>query len=207
MNQVETWRSTLDHILSQEEYQAYYQDNRNILQRIWDWVKEWVMDLINKWFSGLSPSSTTGDIIVAGLFILMGIVVISLAIYLIRNFRRRQRLKRHQPLQSMSAQGVSLLDYQRLLEEAETVENYQAAVRLRFLILLFELDHEQWLIKERWKTNWDYYQELKRLKKDKAEPFYQLAVYFEATTYGNKQVKLEDYQKYTKRVQALKQEE
>lgn len=207
MNQSERWRSTLDQILSDQEYQAYYQDNRNILQRIWDYVKEWVIELLSKWFSGLSPSSTTGDIIVAILFIVMGIVVISLAIYLVKNWQRRKRLKRNQPLKGMATNNLSLFDYQQSLKEAESEQNYQAAVRLRFLILLFELDQQQWLKQERWKTNWDYYQELKRLKKNKSEPFYQIAVYFEAVTYGNKLVELEDYQKYVDQLQAFGREE
>jgi len=40
MTQVETWHSTLEKILNSKEYQAYYQDNRNILQRIWDYIKK-----------------------------------------------------------------------------------------------------------------------------------------------------------------------
>ncbi|GAA4060449.1 DUF4129 domain-containing protein [Amphibacillus indicireducens] len=204
MNQVESWRSTLDQILSEHEYQAYYQDNRNILQRIWDFVKEWVLDLIYQWFNGLTPSSATGDLIVAILFIVMAIVVASLAIYLLKNWQRRQRLKRDQPLKGLTINAQSLQDYQRSLEEAEANNNYQAAVRFRFLILLFELDQKQWLNKERWKTNWDYYQEIKRLKKDQAESFYQLAVYFEAVTYGNKQVERDDYLQYVRRAGGMK---
>lgn len=204
MNPVESWRSTLDQILSEQEYQAYYQDNRNILQRIWDFVKEWVLDLIYQWFNGLTPSSATGDLIVAILFIVMAIVVVSLAIYLLKNWQRRQRLKRDQPLKGLTINSQTLKDYQRSLQEAETNENYQAAVRFHFLILLFELDQKQWLNKERWKTNWDYYQEIKRLKKDQAEPFYQLAIYFEAVTYGNKQVNQDDYQQYVRRAGGMK---
>src|SRR5699024_8968595 len=102
MNPVESWRSTLDQILSEQEYQAYYQDNRNILQRIWDFVKEWVLDLIYQWFNGLTPSRATGDLIVAILFIVMAIVVVSLAIYLLKNWQRRQRLKRDQPLKGLT---------------------------------------------------------------------------------------------------------
>ncbi|BAM46715.1 MAG: hypothetical protein GX972_03320 [Amphibacillus sp.] len=207
MTQVETWHSTLEKILNSKEYQAYYQDNRNILQRIWDYIKEWVLELINKWFDGLTPSSSVGDLIVAVILIVLMLVVVCLAIYLIRNFHRSKQLKRHQPLKEITINGVSILEYQNLLEEAELKHNYQASVRFQFLILLYELDQMQWLKVERWKTNWDYYQEIKSMSREKAEQFYQLAIYFEATTYGNRQVDNAAYEKYVKQVQAFKQEE
>lgn len=207
MNSVESWRRTLDQILNKEEYQMYYRDQRNLLQRLWDRLKEWVMDLIYEWFGGLTPSSTTGDIIVALLLIAVLVAVLFLAIYLIRNWRVTKQLKTTRPLKGIDIQSAFIEDYQNSLKVAEADENYKLAVRYQFLILLFKLDNKNWLIKENWKTNWDYYQELARTRKRKSELFYPLAVYFEAVTYGNMQVKSDDYLNYVKKIHAFEQEE
>src|SRR5690625_5163628 len=119
MNPIHSWEKMLDQILKGQEYQVYYQDNRNLLQRLWDWIKEWVLELIYEWFGGLSPSSTAGDIIVAILLFVGLIIVIMLAVYVMRYWRGNQRLKKSQPFVDIDTQSLTLTDYQTSLAKAE----------------------------------------------------------------------------------------
>ncbi|WP_440896449.1 DUF4129 domain-containing protein [Amphibacillus sp. Q70] len=207
MKQANAWRGVLEEILSTDEFQAYYQDQRNIFQRIWDWLKEWVTNLFQEWFSGLSPSSSIGDAILVILLTIGLILVCLLVAFALINWQRRKRLKDNQPLKNFSSQTLTFKDYQERFEEAEEREHYPEAIRYRFLLLLFNLEEKQLIKIERWKTNWDYFKELTQINEDQAERFYQLAVYFEAVTYGNKKVKSDDYHNYLTRVHAFEQEE
>jgi len=207
MNPIHSWEKMLDQILKGQEYQVYYQDNRNLLQRLWDWIKEWVLELIYEWFGGLSPSSTAGDIIVAILLFVGLIIVIMLAVYVMRYWRGNQRLKKSQPFGDIDTQSLTLTDYQTSLAKAEQNKNYSLAIRYQFLVLLVKLDQREWILKKSWKTNWDYYQELKQDRERNAELFYQLAVYFDSVTYGNRHVNAEDYQTYVKKIQRYELEE
>lgn len=207
MKQSDTWRGVLEEILTGKEYQIYYQDQRNIIERIWDWLKEWIGNLLSEWFSGLSPSSSVGDAIVVILLTIGMILVSVLVVFSITSWYRKRHLKHNQPLKNISSQTLTFEDYQQHLSEAEEAEYYQEAVRYRFLLLLFILEEKTSIKIERWKTNWDYFRELEQISHYQAERFYQLAVYFEAVTYGNKVVKSEDYHNYLKRVHAFEQEE
>src|SRR5690625_1515879 len=93
-------RERLEEILSQREYQVYYEENRNFLQILWDRLTTWFMDLLNEWFSGLEPSNAFADtllVILIGVVILLAVVVIFLVL---RSIRRKQAAKEYQPFQS-----------------------------------------------------------------------------------------------------------
>lgn len=207
MEQSNTWHDVLDELLTGDEYQAYYQDQRNLLQRIWDGIKEWLGNLFADWLGGLNPSSSVGDLIVVVLLVVGLIVVVFLVILSLANWRRKYRLKNNHPLKNISSQNLSIRDYQGHLKKAEDREDYQEAIRFKFLLLLFDLEAKGSIKTARFKTNWDYFGELEQINTDQAEHFYPLAVYFESVTYGNKIVNAKDYHDYLKRVQAFEQEE
>jgi len=207
MEQSNRWRGILDQILTRDEYQIYYQNQGNLLQRIWNRVKEWIDKLFTDWLGELSPSSSVGDLIIIVLLVVGLIIVTFLVILSIANWRRKHRLKNNQSLKNISSQSLSINDYQRRIKKAEKTADYQRAIRYRFLLLLFELEEKGLIKTERFKTNWDYFKELEQINNDRAEHFYPLAVYFESVTYGNKIVKAKDYHDYLNRVRAFEQEE
>ncbi|WP_268872907.1 DUF4129 domain-containing protein [Neobacillus fumarioli] len=54
--------------------------------------------------------------------------------------------------------------------------------------------HEKnWLEARIWKTNWDYYDELRRVDLQEADQFYRLAQIFDEVTYGERTVSKEEY--------------
>ena len=85
---------------------------------------------------------------------------------------------------------------QRHLEEAkvqENIEDYRLSTRHLFLALLLSF-HEKGLLEARiWKTNWDYYDELRKVDQSKADQFYQFAQFFEEVTYGERTVMKNEY--------------
>src|SRR5690625_6609250 len=84
-----------------------------------------------------------------------------------RYWRGNQRLKKSQPFGDIDTQSLTLTDYQTSLAKAEQNKNYSLAIRYQFLILLVKLDQREWILKKSWKTNWDYYQELKQDREDR----------------------------------------
>src|SRR5699024_7868518 len=90
-------REDLQEILSQREYQVYYEDNRNFLQ-IWSYnIKTWVRDLVSEWLSGMEPSNAFADTLRVSL--IGAVVRLSLFVLFIdvRSVRRRRALQEHQP--------------------------------------------------------------------------------------------------------------
>ncbi|SEO64267.1 hypothetical protein SAMN04488134_11045 [Amphibacillus marinus] len=207
MNEHEQLRQTLERILAQDTYQAYYQDQRNIFQRIRDWLFEWGGKLLERWFGGLSPSQSVGDAIIVLLLIIVGIFLIVLIGLLSTNMLRRYQLKRKHGLALNKLDPASEEDYWKQFDQAIHEQDLQKAVRIRFILALFVLDKNDLLNVQSWKTNWDYFNELSGHHKTIATQFYQVAVYFESVTYGNKPVHSAPFDQFLKQVEQLEQEE
>ncbi|WP_047983930.1 DUF4129 domain-containing protein [Ornithinibacillus californiensis] len=196
MTDLDQARDKIEDILNEREYQIYYEDNRNFLEKWWDSVVEWFQELIASIFNSLEPSNG----LASGLVIIMVIVVIVLVVlaiyFLVRNYRRKREFQDSEPLYHNHEKDWT---YREHLVEANKLEqkgSYQLAIRHMFLALLLHF-HQRGFVEARiWKTNWEYYEELKKLQKERAESFYQLARSFEDVVYGEQTVGSELYVSY-----------
>lgn len=192
-------RKELEDILSQREYQVYYENEQNFIQTWWADVKEWFRDLLSELFSDLNPSNGFADtllVIIIGVVVLLALLVIFL---FVRSSVRKRSVKGRQPFQSTSELEWSVA---RHLEEAnrqEQLENYALATRHQFLAVLLYFHKRDWLEARTWKTNWEYFSELERQDKEIARSFYDLARIFDEVFYGERQIDYPDYKKYRKK--------
>lgn len=186
-------REQLEKILDQQEYQAYYVDSRNTLQIWWDEFKAWLADLLSRLFPSMeNTSGTAGNIMV----LVIILVIIVLAAFVITYFVRSNRFgrnKKYKPFQS----GVELeWSFQQHVDESkkfEEMEDYSLATRHLFLGLLLKFHERQWLEAKIWKTNWEYYDELRREQKELAEFFFNFALLFDRATYGKQKIEKDEY--------------
>lgn len=199
MNGTDKARDHLNDILQQQEYQVYYEDNRNIFQILWDKAKEWLGEKLLELLALLNPAGGLSNLVF--LLIAVGVVVlIGVVIFLaIRRTGRRRRLSSQSPLRTG---GEMHWSHQEHLDEADRQEqngDYSAAARHVFLALLLYF-HERGLLEARiWKTNWEYAAELKQTDTGRAEQFYSLALLFDEAVYGKRKLTQTEYKDYRDR--------
>jgi hypothetical protein len=159
----------------------------------WEKAKEWIAHLLQKLFPSFhSASKASVPILIAVIIVVL--ILLGVAIFFtIRHQRRKRMLRNRKPLQSMKEMNWS---FQRHLEETgkqESLGEYSLSTRHLFLALLLYFHEQEWLVARIWKTNWDYYDELRKVNQQDAQQFYQLARFFDEVTYGGRQVRREEY--------------
>ncbi|MGD6871375.1 DUF4129 domain-containing protein [Sutcliffiella horikoshii] len=186
-------REQLEGILDQQEYQVYYADTRNTLQIWWDEFKAWLADLLSRLFPSMeNTSGTAGNIMILVIILVIVILGAFVITYLAKN-NPFGRNKKNKPFQS----GVELeWSFQQHVNEAkkfEEVGDFSLATRHLFLGLLLNFHERQWLEAKIWKTNWEYYDELRREQKELAQFFFDFALLFDRATYGKQKIEKDDY--------------
>jgi hypothetical protein len=185
-------REDLQEILKDREYRIYQNDSAGLLETWWNRVKEWFADLLADMIPTLEPSKNFAGTTLTIIIILIILLLLFLFI-LVRNGKRRKMLRQNMPLQTMNEIHWS---YQKHLAEAnklEALNEYTSSTRHMFLALLLYF-HEKELLKARiWKTNWEYYDELKKVNQQWASQFYHLARIFDEVTYGKRVISKEEY--------------
>jgi hypothetical protein len=159
----------------------------------WDRAKDWMAEQLENLFPSIdSVSRASGPILISIIVVVIILFALS-AFFLIRNSRRNRLLRKQKPLQARKDINWT---YQKHLDEAEKHERYNdytLSTRHLFLALLLYF-HEKGLLEARiWKTNWDYYDELRKVNSQKAELFFKLARFFEEVTYGERKVQKDEY--------------
>ncbi|MBO0995089.1 DUF4129 domain-containing protein [Bacillus sp. SD088] len=195
-------RQDLEEVLNGKEYQVYNQDTQNILQIWWSKAKQWLIDQLEKLFPSIETIDTSANILLITLIVIV-VLLLAITITLFIRLRVRKRRFRHQkPLQNLSEMEWS---YQRHLAETKKLEevgDYRKATRHLFLALLLYFNQCRWLEAKIWKTNWEYYAELKRTHPAWAQKFYSLAHFFDKVTYGEHQIEEIEYEHYKKDILA-----
>ncbi len=185
-------RGDLEEILKRKEYTVYY-ESKGLFATWWDKAKEWIATQLEKLFPAIDSASRVSGTILIAIIVLIVFLLVIAAFFVIRNMRRNQVLRKQKPLQSRREMNWTS---QRHLEEAEKhvrIEDFTLSTRHLFLALLLSL-HEKGLLEARiWKTNWDYYDELRKVDQVIAEQFFQFAQLFEEVAYGERTVMKEEY--------------
>lgn len=189
-------KQQLQNILSQDQYQVYYEDHRNFLQIWWDKAKQWVLDQLTNWFASFEPSNGLASIILIVIVVAILTLLVLVLFLSIRGLKRKRTFHDDQPLRAMRQQPWTFQGHLAEAERQESGKNYTYAVRHMFLALLFSFHEKGWLKAKSGKTNWEYYDELRKVNKDSAQAFYQLALIFDEVFYGEHEMKQDEYADY-----------
>ncbi len=200
MSSYQKEREQLNEILSRDEYQIYYEDNRSFIERTWDSVIDWLGDLVARVFQSFDPSTTVGNsVLTVLLLVVLGSAVIGI-IAIVMTVLRKKRLRKQQPFASSNQLEWGYQEHLNVAGKYAAENDYRLATRHQFLAFLLILDDHGLLVAKLWKTNWEYFAELKKSDDALAQDFYPLASIFERSTYGEQQINEEDYQKYQAKI-------
>lgn len=191
-------REELEKILRQREYQIYYEET--IIEHWWNKAKEWLAEKLIRLFPSYETVDSLANLLLIGIIILV-ITLFIIAITLIVRHRYRKRKYRERPLFSTGKE----LDwtYHQHLEEAVNLEkqlNFSKATRHMFLVLLLYFHEKGWLEVKFWKTNWEYYDDIRKVNKTLANQFYHIARVFEDVTYGEYEIEQKEYENYKRTI-------
>ncbi len=202
MSKAQHAKEKIDQILEQDEYQVYYEEQENLFQYLLNQIGKWLLNLLQKLFPQFQITDKAVDVT---MYIVgaVGIVVLILLIVLIKRSLTSNRTSRSSahPVQHKNELAWSS---DKHLQEASSYKrkgDYQQAIRHVFLAMLLYFDQQKWIEARVWKTNWDYYEELKKINLVWATQFYEIAQRFEEVTYGEREVDEQEYESY--RQQAL----
>jgi hypothetical protein len=187
-------RKELSEILEDREYTVYQDQGESFLEKLREKFFTWLEGLFPQIeFSSGSSGAFPFIMILAGV-LFIGIVVFAAA----RAAKKQKILHEQQPLDRASEISWS---YKKHLEEAgkyEEARDLTKGARHIFLALLLWFNEHGWLKAKIWKTNWDYYEELKRTDTKTAEIFYSLSALFDRAAYGGQSIKPSEFQQYKK---------
>ncbi len=191
-------KERLQEIVNKAEYKAYENQTKGFLQSWWDSVKGWIVRQLEKLLpSQEAASAAAGSVMI--LIVVLTIIVLGLAVYFIVRYTRRSRRYRDKsPLQSMNEWDWTSERHLAEVLKLEEQQDYSMAARHLFLATLLYFHQKNWLEARIWKTNWEYYDELKKFNRSWADQFYHLARVFDEVTYGERQLEKEEYDPFRK---------
>lgn len=196
MINIDEAKDELQEILNGKEYLIYQDQPSNLFSIWWDKAKKWLAEQLEKLFPSLETTSAiAGPLII--IIVIVILTLIGLAIYLfIRKNKRKRMFSERAPLYSQKEIDWS---YQMHIAEAlvqEELALYAPATRHLFLALLLYFHEKDWLEARVWKTNWEYYEELKKNNQQRADQFYHLADFFDKAAYGEHEVQQQEYRQF-----------
>ncbi len=193
MVNVDEARDELEKILSKREYTIYHDQSNNVFATWWEKAKKWIAEQLERLFPSLEATNTAAEWLIA---IIIAVVVILLAVtifFIVRNRNRKRLFREKTPLHSTKEMDWSYHMHLSEAKKQEHSEKYTLATRHLFLALLLYFHDKEWLEARIWKTNWEYYEELKKVNRQWADQFYHLASFFDEATYGEREVEKEEY--------------
>lgn len=199
MEEINDARDQIEEILNRKEYRIYHDESRNVFQEWWNQVKDWLANVLENLFPAIESGSGVAEVVLI-LVILAAILLLGIAVFLlVRNKTRRSTFGKHKPLHS--AQELSWTYHKHLREALKYEENehYSPATRHLFLALLLFFHEKEWLEAKLWKTNWEYYDELRKVNQSWADEFYDLALVFDEVAYGEYEIGKEEFTQFRKK--------
>ncbi len=192
MGQMNDARDRIEDILNEKEYRIYYDESRNLFEEWWNQLKKWLADLLENLFPSIGSANGAAELvlllIIFGALLLLGIAVF----YLVRNTRSK-KLSKQKPLHSDKELSWTYQKHLREAKKQEENQDFTAATRHLFLALLLYFHEKEWLEARAWKTNWEYYDELRKVNQSWAHEFYDLALVFDEVTYGEYEIDKLEY--------------
>jgi hypothetical protein len=176
-------KEKLKGILSRDEYTAYTGAGQNPL---WAWLLRLYRKL-KSYFPDLHlPGQTINWLTIILLFVLMA--GIAWAIYWFSKQIIRQRRIAAKPYLSPGELSRSYLYYWLQAQELGEAGLWREGVRSVFLTLLFFLEEQELIRVQKWKTNWEYAQEIAEADPVWVQLFHESSIRFEQIWYGKEEV-------------------
>ncbi|WP_025027224.1 DUF4129 domain-containing protein [Caldalkalibacillus mannanilyticus] len=176
-------REILREILSRDEFKAYHETEGTnfLMQLIYDVLKWFTKTFFN---SNMDPINTTFLSIIAYVIVALIIVAFIGTIYwFVKQMVRHKSLQNKWQLTNAEL-SLHFTDYIEKAREAEQKGDYRGGLRFLFLSFLFFLHSKKWIQVEKWKTNWEYVDELNRNRPAYVDLFKEKARLFERVWYG-----------------------
>ena len=193
-------RDNLEEILNGSEYKAYASEN--VLTKLLDNVKEWLAEKLANLFPSFVPTSGMASSLLIIIIIFVVLVLLVTLTLSIRSGLRRRKFRYKKPLQTMNEMQWSFESHLAEAKRQEELEEYSLATRHMFLALLLFFHEKEWLEARVWKTNWEYYEELRKVHEGRADRFYHLAILFDEVAYGERFIQREEYEEYRNEAQS-----
>ncbi|MDT3414717.1 hypothetical protein QO009_000561 [Brevibacillus aydinogluensis] len=175
-------KERLAQILSADEYAVRAEEGKSWLDVLMEPIVEMISRLLKH--ADVSPgavSTLSGVIIIAALIGLF-VLIIWLISRMVRTVQRKAA-----PI----SRGEHIRTHADCLREAKEMGQrgeWREGMRLMFLSLLLYLQEQSWIRVEKWKTNWEYMDEL-RERQPALEPLFRRHAHaFEQVWYGRKRV-------------------
>ncbi|UOQ45029.1 DUF4129 domain-containing protein [Halobacillus salinarum] len=184
-------------ILNQDEYQAYYEENKTFFDRIKEWIGDWVKSLFERLFPNAHFSEQATAFFGYAIGIIGVVLFVLVVLYLRRGLSKNTSMKsRNELFQQSSKLQWSFKEHVAEADRLEKENNLNEAARHLFMALLLLFEEKEWVVPKAWKTNLDYYEELQAVDQQAAERFLALAVVFDEVTYGTRTVTPVEYQRF-----------
>jgi hypothetical protein len=196
-------RDHIEEILKKQEYQVYNNHSRGLIETWWEKAKEWIASQLEKLFPSIKSASNASSAILIALIVVVILLLAYAAFILIRNTRRNRDLRKQKPLQSLKNWNWTYLEHLEEAEKLESLGEYTESIRHLFLAMLLYYHEKDWLEARIWKTNWDYYEELRKVNQQNADQFNEVARFFEDVAYGEHKVSLEEYQPFRTKISGI----
>ena len=142
-----------------------------------------------------------GQIMYYALIILIIIIVLVIIIYFFSNIEDTRKVEAKAEEEIQDIEDIHNMNFDELLQQALSKNNYRQAIRIQFLILLKSLSDKQQISWSLEKTNRDYKRELR--SKPFSPNFNQIVSLFERTWYGNNPLSQLEYQENAHAIQGL----
>lgn len=195
MKPIDSLREDLQGILATQEYQIYTQKTKSVQQELFEALNKWLQQILQSIFPHTDIAKRTSEWL-SFVIVALGLLLLFLLLYLLLSRFSRQGQVNSKRVSLVEGQALTA---QRHLSEAYKLAeagNYTSALRNLFLGSIIFLDQNRWIEAKTWKTNWEYYAELKDRAPQLAGSFYTLAVKFEEALYGGRQIARDDYWLY-----------
>ncbi|MBP1966899.1 DUF4129 domain-containing protein [Paenibacillus aceris] len=170
-------------ILKQDEYTAYEAQKNGSL---WSWLEP-VFRKIKSWLPHFEVSDSVTDWLTVGLAILL----LGIAAFAIYWFVKQIIWQKRVRSEAYLTQGQVSRSYRYYWQQAADLRgagDWREGVRSVFLSLLFYMEDARLIRVEKWKTNWEYAEELTGTASSLVPLFQDSSLLFERIWYGKEAV-------------------
>ncbi|MDQ0871414.1 hypothetical protein QFZ77_000073 [Paenibacillus sp. V4I3] len=181
-------KEQLNQILNQSEYTAYkVKENSSF----WAWLKP-LFRKIRSWLPDFQVSDSVTDWMTVGVVVtLLGIAAFAIYWFLKQIiWQKRIRSDAYLPVGEISR---SYRFYWQQAAELRGTGDWREGVRSVFLSLLFFMEAKRMIRVEKWKTNWEYAEELGGSASSLVPLFHDSSLLFERIWYGKEVVTEEQF--------------
>ncbi|NGQ93842.1 DUF4129 domain-containing protein [Brevibacillus sp. SYP-B805] len=183
-------RQKLEEILSSEEFARYHRQGGNPLSELLDRFFDW----LSRRFDWPEMPSGTSSVIS---YAIIGAGIIALLLLIIWLSRQAVRVQKQKAVLPGNVEpNGTVADYLERARRLGDQGNWKEGIRQAFLALLFFLQEKEWIRVEKWKTNWEYLDELTDSSPAWVPFFRRQALLFERVWYGKRMVDEAGFREY-----------